>query len=275
MEPKALKQAEEVTVRTAGDANEQGERVQLLDLTEEVTVFLLTVGDEINLRECLDGLRSQTVTFQLEIVNHVAPLWRALQQMIERCKTPLFIEVDEDMILLPHAVESLFNQIAMAPTDVALVCGSLWDCYMEYPIHGIKIYKHNIAKQFAFENNSSSDWMQFRHMKEAGYNWILASLEARSFCLGEHGKHYTPESIFRRWRGLMQKHRRYNNMPWVQPWPKRIVSRFVERKHELDLYALCGIVAGLVGDLPEDREVDFREVCQDFASLRFFLESGC
>ena len=34
---------------------------------------------------------------------------KALQEMINRCKTKYYVEVDEDMILQPNAIELLYN----------------------------------------------------------------------------------------------------------------------------------------------------------------------
>lgn len=237
------------------------------DLSQELTVFVLTVGHEQDFRECTANLQSQSVDFRLEIVDHVAPLSAALQTMIDTCKTDYFAEVDEDMLLFPGAIERLYGTISTASAETVFVEAGLWDCYMECPIYGIKMYRHKLAKKFPFKNVSGSDWDQHLRMKESGYGAIVFPLDDRSSCVGEHGKHYTPETIFRRWRSLLQKHRRYNNMPGIVPWPRYLLERLASKATPLDLYAFLGAVTGLIGHLPDDMEKDWREECPEFQTF--------
>jgi hypothetical protein len=237
------------------------------DLGAELTVFLLTVGEEINFRECVARINDQTVRFRLEIVDHVAPLSKALQEMLTRCQTRYFVELDEDMLLFPNALEDLYNRIVDLPANTAFVCGGLWDCYMATAIHGVKIYDHHIVSQFPFEDVAGSDWNHYLRLRRAGYQAAILPLGERSSCFGEHGRHYTPETIFRRWRRLVQKHRRYGNMPWVAPWPKNLLDRVRRGGTVLDVYALLGAVSGLLDELPGNHESDWRSKSPEFECL--------
>src|SRR5690348_11399473 len=76
------------------------------DLSAEVTAFVLTVGAP-SFDECMRRLDRQDCRFRREVIDHVAPMSQALQCMLDRCETPYFIQVDEDMLLYPHAVRTL------------------------------------------------------------------------------------------------------------------------------------------------------------------------
>src|SRR5215510_11745900 len=114
----------------------------------QTTIFVTTIGDEINFSDCMEHLRAQTVTRPIEIIDRVSPMSAALQQMHERCRTRYYVQVDEDMLLFSDAVATLEGLIRDAPADVALVCAPLWDCDTGQSIHGLKIYDHDIVKRF-------------------------------------------------------------------------------------------------------------------------------
>ncbi len=244
------------------------------DLSERLTVFVTTVGDDVNYHDCLAHLQRQTVRFRLETIPFVGPLSSALQVMLDRCETPYYVQVDEDMLLFPHALEALVENIEAAPPATALVCAGLWDCDVGHPINGVKIYRHSIVRQFPYENTFSCEKTQLKKIQEAGYETLLLPLRDRSACLGEHGKHYTPGTIFARWRRLFHKHRRCGYPAWVEPWPALLLERYLSTQEPLHLYALLGAVAGIVGDLPPDREMDFREGCPDFERLVRYFPPG-
>ncbi|MGH9658375.1 MAG: hypothetical protein ACRD96_07505, partial [Bryobacteraceae bacterium] len=228
------------------------------DLTREVTVFVTTVGDEVNLRDCLERLERQSARFGLKLIRNVAPLAAAYQKMLDECETRFYVQVDEDMALDAGAVETLYEAIAAEPESTALVCAGLWDCDVERPIYGVKVYRHSTVRRFPYEDTFSCEKTQLARLRAAGYDARMMPIPGREACLGEHGKHYTPRTIFARWRRLMQKQRRYGTLKWVEEWPARLHDRWVATRLPLHLYAWLGATAGLVGELPPDRESDFR-----------------
>jgi hypothetical protein len=248
-----------------------GDETPKPDLSDRVTVFVATIGDEPNFTECLARLDAQTVRFRQEIVDHVAPMSAAFQQMIDRCETPYYVQIDEDMLCSPRAIQTLVELIEASPANVGILSAPLWDCDTETPLYGVKIYRHEVVRRFPMRDAFGCDRAQAADLEAAGFKHVRLPLRDRANILGEHGKHYTPPSIFMRWRKLLQKLRRDGNMPWVLPWPRRLLQRYLETGTALHLYAFMGAVAGLVGDLPDDREIDFREGCPDFERLaRFF-----
>lgn len=227
-------------------------------ISPQTTIFVTTIGDKANFSDCMEHLRLQSVQRPVEIINRVAPLSAALQQMHDRCKTPFYVQVDEDMLLFPEAVETLERMIHAASAKAAFVCAPLWDCDTEQPLYGVKIYRHAIMKRFPYEDTLSCEILQMSRLEQAGYKFDLRPLD-RKACLGEHGKHYTPKTIFKRWQRCFQKYHELDRLKWVEPWPQRLLDRYLETRKPLHLYALLGAVAGITSPAPANREVDFRE----------------
>lgn len=239
---------------------------------DDVTVFVTTIGDEQNFEECISHLKAQSVRTVIEIIDHVAPLSAALQEMHHRCRTDYYVQVDEDMILQPHAIETLGTWIRSAPERVALICAPLWDCDAELPIYGVKIYRTSIVRQFPYDENVlSCERRQLEQIQAAGYEVDRRPVTDRSTCLGEHGKHYTPETIFKRWQLCFQKHHRLHNMAWIEPYAQRLLERYVKTGATLHLYAFLGALSGIVGPAPADREADWREPNLALQQLRRYF----
>jgi hypothetical protein len=238
---------------------------------DDTTVFVTTIGDQDNFVDCVAHLHEQSVRAPIEIIDRVAPMSAAFQQMHERCRTEYYVQVDEDMILFPHAIETLRDSIGHAANNVALLCAPLWDCDADRAIQGVKIYRSSIVKQFPYENSMSCEIRQIAKLQAAGFNILLWPLLDRSRCLGEHGKHYNPETIFRRWQRLFQKHHHYGNLAWIEPYARKKLDRYIATGEALDLYAFLGVVAGIVETAVPDREVDFREPNQIIERLQRYF----
>lgn len=225
----------------------------------ETTIFVSTVGDEANFADCMQHLRAQSVQRPIEIIDHVAPMSAALQCMQDHCASAFYIQVDEDMILFPEAVEKLEERIQKASGQVAMICAPLWDCDTEQPIYGVKIYRHAVVRQFPYQETLGCESQQIERIKVAGFEVDLLPLTDRSGCLGEHGKHYTPETIFRRWQRLFRKHEQIGHRGWIEPWAEKLLERYMASGDKTHLYAFLGAVAGIAGDPAPDRELDWRE----------------
>lgn len=236
----------------------------------ELTAFVSTIGDEVNFAECLACLKCQTIPFKLEIVDRIKPMSAAFQQMHDRCDTPYYVQVDEDMMLIPTALASLRDAIAASQASVALVCAPLWDCDLGIPIYGVKIYRHAIVKQFPYRNVLGCDAEQLRRLEACGFQCVRTANTSRDLCLGEHGKHYTPYSAFVRWQRLFRKHRAIGNQDWLQNWPEKLLERYVLEPTPERLSALLGALAGLVGEGSLE-EYDFQKPNVTWLSLREFF----
>jgi hypothetical protein len=238
------------------------------DHSSEVTVFVLTIGDRQNFTDCMAHLDRQTVRFHLEVVDRVAPLSAALTEMVRRCQTPFYIEVDEDMHLVPDAIERLYEWISATPPEVAIAVCPLWDCDIERAIYGLKIHRHQIVHQFLYEDSHSADTDLRSSLRAAGYQVLNQPLGSRESCLGDHGRHYTPRSIYLRWRRLFEKRRREGgHRGRGVPPPSAFLNRFLRDPQPLHLYSLLGVIAALTRESPGDRSPDYREASADFERL--------
>ena len=227
---------------------------------DDVTVFVTTIGDALNFEDCIAHLEAQTVRCRIELIDRVAPLSAAFSLMHERCKTPYYVQVDEDMLLYPSALETLRERIVESAASVPLVCAPLWDCDVERPILGVKIYRHEIVKRFPYRNSLSCEITQLRSMNEAGHYAVdLPAEPHEAVCLGEHGKHYTPQTIFVRWQRLFHKRNELGHLDWIAVWPARLLERYEKTGDPLHLYAALGAIAGITGRAERNREMDWRD----------------
>jgi hypothetical protein len=172
------------------------------------------------------------------------------------------------MLLAPDAVERLEKLIQNSPPSVALICVPLWDCDTEQPIHGLKVYRHGIVKQFPYEDRLSCELRQIQQITSAGYTVDIFPLTDRSGCFGEHGKHYTPQTIFKRWQRICQKHHQFGGSVWAAPWPRKLLDRYMQTGEDLHLYAMLGAIAGIANLPVPDREVDWREPNEAFNRMQ-------
>jgi hypothetical protein len=133
------------------------------------TIFVATVGDAENFRDCMDHLQAQSVQRPIEVVDHVAPMSAAFQQMLDRCTTRFYVQVDEDMILFPDAIATLERLIDERPENVAMVGAGLWDCDTQCSIYGVKIYRHAIVREFPCRDVAGCEVDQIARMTAAGF----------------------------------------------------------------------------------------------------------
>lgn len=238
------------------------------DLSADLTVFVLTVGAP-SFAECLRRLDAQDCRFQRQVIENVAPMSRALQCMLDRCRTRYFVQVDEDMLLYPHAVRSLHARLVASPPEVAILTCHLFDTHAQRVLYGLKIYRHEIVRDYPYGDVESCEYDQIRRFRTDGFVDLRVPLEDHlqptEATLGEHGTAWTPQSVYERYLTLERKLRR--NRPeapttsatWVDEHAPFFLQRFLETGAELDLYALMGIVAGRLAPVDgRGEEKDYR-----------------
>lgn len=243
------------------------------EVLDDTTIFVTTIGDRANFDDCMQHLRAQTVAAPIEVIDRVAPLSAAFQEMHVRCSTKFYVQIDEDMILLPDAIRRLRKSIQAAAENIALLCAPLWDCDARCHIYGVKIYRAPIVKLFPYRNNASCEIEQLARLRAAGYDALVQPLNS-SHCLGEHGKHYTPQTIFQRWQRCFQKHRLFGRMPWIEPYAQTLLARYRETGELLHLYAFLGAISGIVDSSLPDSEQDWRKQNEAFERLRRYFPTS-
>lgn len=242
---------------------------------DDTTVFVITVGDTLNFEDCMKHLEVQTVRCRVELIDRVAPISAAFQEMHARCATPYYVQVDEDMMLYPHTLSKLHELMTESEPGVPMVCAPLWDCDVERPILGIKIYRHDIVKRFPYPNTLRFEVDQLRKMADAGHHaLVLSTEEADAVCLGEHGEHYRPETIFRRWQHLFHRRNEAGHLMWLDPWPGRLLERYVKTRDQVHLFAALGAIAGIAGRAEGGGDVDWRDINPALQRLQYYFSSA-
>jgi hypothetical protein len=251
------------------------------DLSAELTVFVTTVGTA-GFSACLEHLRAQDCGFRLEIIRNVAPMSAAFQVMLDRCETPYYVQVDEDMLLRPDTIRRLHQRIRGAPEDVGLVVEWLWDVHLGRPIQGVKAYRHSIVSQFPLRDVQSCEKDQLARLERAGYRYLRPDLgpppEDSPAIAGLHGCQYDPDSIFERYFTLEQKWLgNPHKLVWFTPQPAQFLQRFCETPSEENLMALLGVVAGRLaqatGQVTGEKDFRLYDSLPGLAEARLFFQA--
>ena len=245
------------------------------DLRDRLTAFAITVGDQPNFLRCLEGLRAQTVRAGLEVIENVAPMSAAFNEMHARCRTELFVQVDEDVQLRPWALEQLHDRMERAPADVCQIAAPLHDLQAGRPIYGVKIYRHKIVSRYPYRDRAGCDQAHNAELEAAGHRVERLPLQwSREACFGDHGAHYTPETAFGRWRRLFLKRRLHGGLDWIAPWPSRFLERYRRDGDPIDLYSFLGAMSAQADEAPLDAEHDFRRPAVELERIQECLAAG-
>lgn len=226
--------------------------------SDRVTAFVTTVGRS-TFKSCLEHLTLQNVNHVLEVIAGVSPLSAALQRMSDTCKTEYFVQVDEDMLLTPDALERCVHQMDRTdPERFVMGIQPLYDVELQMNIYGLKTYRTALVRLVPFEDHPHGDVHDRDLWSAAGLHVAKESIDGHP--AGRHGTHYTPTEAFARWRRLWQSHRASRNLKWVEEWPAKLAVR-AARGDRSALGALLGCMVGIHGPLaaggPDARRIDF------------------
>jgi hypothetical protein len=247
-------------------------------IEKEVTVFVSTI-DNISFSECMKHLALQDCRFRIEVIENVAPMSAAFQQMIDRCRTPYYVQVDEDMLLKPHAIRTLYECVQESDDDHAIVVRLLWDDHLRRAIQGVKIYRHGIVSQFPYRDVQSCEIDQIKRFQAHEFK-IARPIDREYYedspeVLGYHGKFFHIESVYERYFSLMQKRKKYAvKVHWIDRHLIEFFERFKADPTEFNLMAVLGFLAGhLVGHHRQEDagEKDFRKY-KSLPGLQFARE---
>jgi hypothetical protein len=217
------------------------------DLSQHVTVFVTSVG-AATATTCLEHLREQDCTFTLRLIEGVAPMNAAFQRMLDECRTPYYVQVDEDMLLYPHAIRTLYESMTDAEADVALIIADLYDVHVERCIIGLKIFRHDIVRRYPLRSMEPFEIDQVLRLEADGYKMVhpkAGVMPVEGQTLGVHGTHWSPSSIYQRYMTLQRRCRRYpDTKAWFEPYAAVFLQRFLADPNELNFFALMGVLAG-------------------------------
>lgn len=172
----------------------------------KITIFLVTIQSH-QLEFSLESINKLIPTFPVlvNVIMNVAPTNRAYNQMRERCKTPYFIQLDEDMELREDAIQICMSQIEkfsnnqkiflhtfkLIDADLGVGNPPIIDC--------LKLYNNDIMKKYPTYNNgetavSSVDYLWHNPILNDGYE-----INSTSIIIGSHGNHRSNYDLFLRY----------------------------------------------------------------------------
>lgn len=237
------------------------------DFSDSLTVFVQAAGQNPNYADCLTALGNQTVDFTLDIVKDYSPIPVALQEMQNRCKTPFYVGVDEDMILFPDSIEKMFSEMQTVQDKVALMVFLLRDVHLNEKIFGVKIYRTQYVREVPYKSdNIACDADQANRMTQRGYK-----VEHKYTIMGEHSPKWTPQLIFERYLNLWEKYKAFG-YEWIGDVPRKLGEIYRQNPTELNLCALMGAYTSMISPGPVlTGEKDFNTVREEFKILRKLL----
>lgn len=237
------------------------------DFTNELTVFVISAGDNPNFQDCLDALSRQTCKFELKLIKNIAPMSRAFQEMINLCKTPYYVQVDEDMILEDSSIETMYESIKKSKEKTFMISYMLKDVHLDFNIVGIKIYKHHIMKQYPYNLDViSCEKEQILRLEQGGYVF-----ESKGMVVGLHSPKWTTELIYERYFDLMEKYKVYG-YSWLEHLPKKLCNKIKESPTEENIYAFLGAIMSVsTGEKLRDREKNYLIQDSRYENIKTYL----
>ena len=239
-----------------------------IDLSTNVTVFVTTVGAP-TFAACTRFLKQQDCQFRLKIIDSHAPMNAALQKMLDDCETEFYVQVDEDMLLYPHAIRTLFERMIKHPTHIALHVEYLYDCHVRKCIQGVKIFRHEVVKRYPLQNVEGCEVDQIKRFKNDGFDFVVARQpgESEPFrdALGLHGTNYTRETAYVRYYVLQRRERR--GAPGERILRIDLIATLADKYRneptDINFFSLAGALAGLKAPMSDsNNEKDFRTYAQ-------------
>jgi hypothetical protein len=172
----------------------------------QITIFLITIQSH-QLEYSLESINKLNPNYPVlvNVIMNVSPTNCAYNQMRERCKTPYFIQLDEDMELKEDTIKICMNQIEnskkkdkiflhtfkLIDTDLGIGNPPIIDC--------LKLYNNEIMQKYPTYNNgetavSSVDYLWHNPILNDGY-----FVNSTNIIIGTHGNHRSNYELFLRY----------------------------------------------------------------------------
>lgn len=162
----------------------------------DVTIFIITIEDE-QLQYTLGSILNLNPEYPVyvNIIKNICPTNKAYNEMRLRCKTQYFCQLDDDMILIPNAIELFYNTKDNSEKCFLNVyrnydnyTGIEREGFTRLVQYGIKFYNQTIMEKFPTNSKdtvtSSVDRLWHEPIKEAGY-----FINSQTYAIGFHEKY--------------------------------------------------------------------------------------
>lgn len=238
------------------------------DLSDKLTVFIISCGENPNYEDCKNSLENQSVKFKTKEIKNISPMSKAFQTMIDECETEFYIQVDEDMILFEDSIEIIYNSLLKSDKNICTVAHMLKDTHLDFNLYGIKGYKHNILKNYPYNLQIiSCEVDQVKRLQNDGYQTLMVSK-----VLGHHSPKWTNEIIFERYFDLIEKWKNFR-YDWLGELPSKLLEIFRNDPSNINLYALMGAMTSLSSTKKiRHREKNFEIKDENFERIKKMSE---
>jgi len=216
----------------------------------DVTAVVLSIGEAYTARAIAAVERQTLPVAETVVVRGVSPFHRALNAGAARVRTPLFAQVDADMILDATCLEELRARMS---DGIGLVSGLLRDPVVGRT-HGVRLYRTECFERVQIRDSISPDmdfgadiarhgWIRLHALRYEGQS----AEERHTF--GDHRPDYTPHYAFCKFllEGVRCRYRRREGRV------ARIFQRLRASDHAVATIALVAVAHGLF--LPERRDL--------------------
>lgn len=210
----------------------------------DVTALVLSIGEPYTER-ALASVSGQTIALaETILVRNEVPFHAAFNAGAARVRTPLFIQVDADMILDAACVESL--RAAVAPT-VGVVVGFLRDPLLGR-IVGVKLFRTECVRATPFPGSVSPDTDAVAALRARGWGAARALCRESQHTFGRHEPDYTRSYTYAKFlvTGARHHYRRNGNAT------RSLFRQLCRSAHPMAPLALAALAHGLFLDAPGD-----------------------
>jgi glycosyltransferase involved in cell wall biosynthesis len=252
------------------EKNEVNYLEEFKDLSNELTVFLISCGTNPNYNDCKKSIENQTVNFKLKEIKDISPMSAAFQRMIDECDTKYYIQVDEDMILNENSIEIIYKSLINSDSKVSTIAYMLNDIHLDFNLYGIKGYKHDILKKYPYNLEIiSCEVEQLKRLNNDGYSTLMIEE-----VIGQHSPKWTPELIYERYFDLMEKWKKFK-YNWLNELPSKLFQIFKNDPSDINFYALMGAMNSLAVSEPiRKREKNFNLKDEKFEAIKKIVENN-
>lgn len=206
----------------------------------ELTVFVITHDGEPNLQNCLNTLEKQSIKFKIEIIQNYHPMSAAFQEMLNKCSTPYYLQLDSDIILYSDSVKTMLETIKASNSKECMVCFKLHDVHLNKSIDGVKIYKFDIFKNYPYNNVLACEMEQLERLEKDGFTYKRVPK-----VLGDHSPIWTKENIFERYFNYVEKYKKLESSDYTKLLQK-LLDIYLQNQNIINLYAFIGGLASAV-----------------------------
>jgi hypothetical protein len=243
-------------------------------IMNDLTIFIITIDNEYHnnyeFNKCYEAIKEKD---KINIIKNIYPMSEAFNEMIIRCQTKYFIQVDDDMILNENSINKMYEAIINEDNKCFMLCFKLEDPEFG-KISGIKIYNHDIIKNYRFKNDVNFDVLFNKEVSNDGYHY-----KTINEIMGTHGQYRDDFGLFRKYATyacLSHKPLEWNGSKWFNNIIAKHFYNF--NKYGLskkDLMRNFAISYGLMTKYNNDDAMNYKNIYDSYKNALDYCNKVC